>query len=78
MRPFFAVQGISRIEEVVSNRAWVFLRPTAFATALTALGVKHCMTRPYRLQTNGKQNIFIARSKKNGSMRTLISQTAMG
>jgi len=55
---FFAAHGIPKIEEVMTDRALVYTRSTAFAAALKALNAKHRKTRPYRPQTNRKAERF--------------------
>jgi transposase InsO family protein len=53
----FAQQGVL-VERVMTDRAFAYARSSAFQAALTDLGARHLMTRPYRPQTNGKVERF--------------------
>ena len=54
---FFAAQGVI-IERVLTDNARAYTDGRAFRVALTALGIQHRRTRPYRPQTNGKAERF--------------------
>ncbi len=55
---FYAQRGI-HIERVLTDRAMNYVLSPRFRTAVTQLGARHKMTRPYRPQTNGKAERFI-------------------
>ena len=54
----FAELGV-RIGQVMTDRAFCYTAPGAFAEALAAIGARHKPTRPYRPQENGKAERFI-------------------
>ena len=54
---WFAAQGITRIERVLTDNGACY-RSRNFAAALAATGTVHKRTRPYRPQTNGKVERF--------------------
>jgi transposase InsO family protein len=55
---FYAQRGI-HIERVLTDRAPNYVISSRFRAAVTQLGARHKMTRPYRPQTNGKAERFI-------------------
>ena len=55
---FFADHGIPRLERVMTDNAFAYRNSREFRAALTALGAKHRLVRPYRPQTNGKVERF--------------------
>jgi transposase InsO family protein len=55
---FYREHGIQKIEEVMTDRAFAYVKSRAFAGAIKALDAKHRKTRPYRPQTNGKAERF--------------------
>lgn len=63
---FFASHGV-RIERVLTDNARNYTLSHAFAAALSEIGARHKLTRPFRPQTNGKAERF------NG---TLLSEWA--
>jgi len=63
---FFAQHGV-RIERVLTDQAFAYTQSRSFADAVTTLGARHLVTRPYHPQTNGKAERFI---------RTLIEEWA--
>lgn len=60
---FFASHGV-RIERVLTDNAKNYTLSHAFAAALSAIGARHKLTRPFRPQTNGKAERF------NGTLLT--------
>ena len=73
----YAALGV-RIQRVLTDNGSAY-RSRLFARTCEALGIKHCFTRPYRPQTNGKAERFIqtclrewayARSYANSAERT--------
>jgi transposase InsO family protein/transposase len=62
---FYRSHGIT-VERVMTDNGSAYVS-AAFALACRGLGLKHCRTRPYRPQTNGKAERFI---------RTLLSEWA--
>lgn len=54
---YFAQLGVT-VRRVLTDNGNAF-RSKRFAAACRRLGVKHCFTRPYRPQTNGKAERFI-------------------
>ena len=54
---FFAGHGV-RIERVLTDNAKNYTLSKAFAEALTEIGARHKVTRPFRPQTNGKAERF--------------------
>lgn len=55
---FFAERGV-HIERILTDRAMNYVLSPRFRTAVTQLGARHKVTRPYRPQTNGKAERFI-------------------
>ncbi len=55
---FFAERGV-HIERVLTDRAMNYVLSPRFRAAVTQLGARHKVTRPYRPQTNGKAERFI-------------------
>jgi len=55
---FFAQRGV-HIERVLTDRAMNYVLSPRFRQAMTQLGARHKLTRPYRPQTNGKAERFI-------------------
>ncbi len=53
----YAALGV-RIERLLTDNGSAY-RSRLFAKTCQALGIKHCFTRPYRPQTNGKAERFI-------------------
>ena len=47
-----------RVERVMTDQAMNYVRSPAFADALSVIGARHVVTRPYRPQTNGKAERF--------------------
>jgi transposase InsO family protein len=47
-----------RVERVMTDNGSAYVS-AVFAIACRGLGLKHCRTRPYRPQTNGKAERFI-------------------
>ena len=73
----YAALGV-RIKRLITDNGSAY-RSRLFARTCEALGIKHCLTRPYRPQTNGKAERFIqtclrewayARSYANSNERT--------
>jgi transposase InsO family protein len=62
---FYGSRGVS-LERVMTDNGSAYVS-AAFALACRGLGLKHCRTKPYRPQTNGKAERFI---------RTLLSEWA--
>jgi transposase InsO family protein len=60
---FFASHGV-RIERVLTDNAKNYTLSHVFADALSDLGIRHKLTRPFRPQTNGKAERF------NGTLLT--------
>lgn len=56
---FFADRGI-RIHQVLTDRAYSYTLSRDFQQARERLGIRHLITQPYRPQTNGKAERFIA------------------
>jgi transposase InsO family protein len=56
---FFADRGI-RIRQVLTDRAYSYTISRDFHRALERLQIQHLITKPYRPQTNGKAERFIA------------------
>ena len=56
---FFASHGV-RIERVLTDNAKNYTRSKVFASAMSELGARHKVTRPFRPQTNGKAERFNA------------------
>jgi transposase InsO family protein len=54
---FFARHGV-RIERVLTDNAKNYTLSSAFAAALSEIGARHKVTRPFRPQTNGKAERF--------------------
>lgn len=54
----FASLGV-KVERVLTDQGKAYTNSRSFASALTDLGVRHLVTRPYRPQTNGKAERFI-------------------
>ena len=54
---FYRAHGV-RVERVMTDNGPAYLA-AVFALACRSLGIKHCRTRPYRPQTNGKAERFI-------------------
>jgi transposase InsO family protein len=54
---FYRAHGVP-VERVMTDNGSAYVS-AAFALACRALGIKHCRTRPYRPQTNGKAERFI-------------------
>jgi len=63
---YFAAHGV-RIERVLTDQGVPYRRSRIFPETVAELGARHCMTRPYRPQTNGKAERFI---------RTLVEEWA--
>lgn len=55
---FFASRGV-RVERVMTDNAWTYIRSPRLASLLAELGIRHLRTRPRRPQTNGKAERFI-------------------
>ena len=55
---WFADHGIDHIERVMTDNAMAYRRSKAWREALTDIGAKPCLIRPYRPQTNGKAERF--------------------
>ena len=55
---WFASLGV-RLERIMTDNAFAYIKSSAFQAAVTALGVRHLTTRPYRPRTNGKAERFI-------------------
>ena len=55
---WFAAQGISRIERVMTDNAFAYRRSRAWRQALDQIGAQPRFTRAYRPQTNGKAERF--------------------
>lgn len=55
---WFAENGITRIEAVMTDNALTYRRSTAWRTALQQIGASATFTRSYRPQTNGKAERF--------------------
>ncbi len=62
---FYRDHGV-RVERVMTDNGSAYVS-AVFALACRGLGIKHCRTRPYRPQTNGKAERFI---------RTMLSEWA--
>jgi transposase InsO family protein len=62
---FYRAHGV-RVERVMTDNGSAYVS-AVFALACRGLGIKHCRTRPYRPQTNGKAERFI---------RTLLAEWA--
>ena len=54
---FYRAHGIT-VERVMTDNGSAYVS-AVFAIACRGLGIKHCRTRPYRPQTNGKAERFI-------------------
>jgi transposase InsO family protein len=54
---FYRAHGI-RVERIMTDNGSAYVS-AVFALACRGLGIKHCRTRPYRPQTNGKAERFI-------------------
>jgi len=54
---FYRAHGV-RVERVMTDNGSAYVS-AVFALACRGLGIKHCRTRPYRPQTNGKAERFI-------------------
>ena len=54
---FYRAHGV-RVERVMTDNGSAYVS-ALFAIACRTLGIKHCRTRPYRPQTNGKAERFI-------------------
>jgi transposase InsO family protein/transposase len=54
---FYRAHGV-RVERVMTDNGSAYVS-VVFALACRGLGIKHCRTRPYRPQTNGKAERFI-------------------
>ncbi len=54
---YFASLGV-RIERVLTARAFAYTQSRVFPEALSTIGARHLVTRPYRPQTNGKAERF--------------------
>jgi len=54
---FYRARGV-RVERVMTDNGSAYVS-AVFAIACRGLGLKHCRTRPYRPQTNGKAERFI-------------------
>lgn len=54
---FYRAHGV-RVERVMTDNGSAYVS-AVFAIACRGLGIKHCRTRPYRPQTNGKAERFI-------------------
>jgi len=54
---FYRAHG-ARVERVMTDNGSAYVS-AVFALACRGLGIKHCRTRPYRPQTNGKAERFI-------------------
>ena len=54
---FYRAYGV-RVERVMTDNGSAYVS-AVFALACRALGIKHCRTKPYRPQTNGKAERFI-------------------
>ena len=54
----FAKLGI-RIERVLTDNGWAYVRAADYRAVLERLGARHKRTRPWRPQTNGKAERFI-------------------
>jgi len=54
----FAALGI-RIERVLTDNGFAYIRARAYAETIGELGARHKRTRPWRPQTNGKAERFI-------------------
>ena len=54
---FFASHGV-RIERILTDNAKNYTLSRAFAAALSQIGARHKVTRPFRPQTNGKAERF--------------------
>jgi len=54
---WFASYGY-RIDRVMTDNARAYRQSRVFAEALTRIGARHLLTRPYRPQTNGKVERF--------------------
>lgn len=52
-----AARGVP-VERVMTDRAMAYTRSVAFQSALSDVGARHLVTRPYRPQTNGKAERF--------------------
>ena len=55
---FFALQGIGRIEAVMTDNHWSYTKSIAFTDALTAIGADHIRIRPHCPWQNGKVERF--------------------
>ena len=47
-----------RVERIMTDQAKNYMLSRAFADALSEIGARHVVTRPYRPQTNGKAERF--------------------
>ena len=64
---FYRAHGV-RVERVMTDNGSAYVS-AVFGLACRGLGIKHCRTRPYRPQTNGKAERFI---------RTMLGEWAYG
>ncbi len=55
---YFAVQGIGRIEAVMTDNHWSYTKSIAFTDTLNVMGVRHVTIRPHCPWQNGKVERF--------------------
>lgn len=65
---FFASHGIT-VREVMTDNAWNYRHSRDFQTALTVLGARHILTRPYSPWQNGKAERFNRTLQENWAYR---------
>jgi len=69
---FFAEHGV-KIERVMTDRHFSYMRSREFREALAAIGARHRPTRKYRPQTNGKAERFIQTLKREWAYKRLYT-----